>query len=252
MNTSPSFEIFNLNPKTSTEAIEQCVMANRILANENVIDVYGHLSVRNPENPFTYFQACRIPPELVTRNDILEIDFDGNIISSNKGVYCREIALHSAIYEARSDVNAICHCHSQDLEPFACTGTQIRPLSHPMGLFYEGVPIYVGEPTPGQLFTSQEHCHSVAGALGKCRAILLRHRGAIIVGENVINMINASISLRDCAIIQYRAMSLGEPVYMSEEESKEICDITLSAATGERMWSHWVQRVKKNMPDLYW
>lgn len=253
MSISSGIEIFNPNPKTAQEAIEQCVMANRILANENIVDVYGNLSVRNPQDSHAFFQAARIPPELVTRNDMMEIDLNGNVISQYKGPCIREIALHASIYRARPDVNAICHCHSQELEPFACTGTPIRPLAHPMGIFHDGVPIFIGEElSSGLLFTSDEHCQPLTQALGACRALLMRHRGAVIVGENVINMINASVSLRDCALMQLRAVSLGEPVYMTEDESREMCALTLSSETGERMWRHWVQRVKKDMPDLYW
>lgn len=244
---------FNPNPKTAKEAIEQCAMANRILANENIIDVYGHISVRNPENPNTFFQADRKTPEIITRNDILEFDLDGNIVSSNKGTCNRELPMHIAIYKTREDVNAVCHCHLKELEPFACTGTPIRPLAHPMGIFYDGIPTYVAEDSsPGFHFTTSEKCHNLVNTLKNHRAILLRHRGAVIVGENLINMIIASLSLRDCAILQFQAMSLGEPVFMSEKESKEVCKLTLSYETGERMWNHLVKRMIKNMPDLYW
>ena len=37
--------------------IEDLVTANRILANENVVDGYGHVSVRNPANASRYFLA---------------------------------------------------------------------------------------------------------------------------------------------------------------------------------------------------
>ena len=63
---------FNPNPRTAQEAIEQCVIVNRLLANEGILDAYGHVSVRNPENPNTFFQSRRMAPGLVTRKDIME------------------------------------------------------------------------------------------------------------------------------------------------------------------------------------
>ena len=70
-----------LVPETAREAIQHVVMANRILGNEGILDALGHVSVRNPENANTFFQACSISPFQVTQSDILEIDLDGNVVT---------------------------------------------------------------------------------------------------------------------------------------------------------------------------
>ena len=62
------------SPETMQQAIEQLAWANRILANEDIFDYLGHVSVRNPENPKTFFIARAIAPEAVTKEDILEVD----------------------------------------------------------------------------------------------------------------------------------------------------------------------------------
>jgi HCOMODA/2-hydroxy-3-carboxy-muconic semialdehyde decarboxylase len=58
--------------------INDLVIANRILANEDVVDAYGHVSIRNPKNPNTFFMARSLAPELVTADDIVELDLEGN------------------------------------------------------------------------------------------------------------------------------------------------------------------------------
>ena len=55
-------QAYTLTPKTAEEAIDQIVSANRILANENIFDYLGHISVRNLENPKTFFIARGIAP----------------------------------------------------------------------------------------------------------------------------------------------------------------------------------------------
>ena len=52
------------------------VMANRILSSESVglLDVSGHVSIRNPMNPNSYFVAT-VAPGSVTDTDIVERDF---------------------------------------------------------------------------------------------------------------------------------------------------------------------------------
>ena len=41
-----------------TQAIRDLVVANRILANEGVVDAYGHVSMRHPNEPNRYLMSC--------------------------------------------------------------------------------------------------------------------------------------------------------------------------------------------------
>src|SRR5439155_1428513 len=56
--------------------ITELVIANRILANEDVVDAYGHVSVRNPEAPERFFLATSKSPALVEAGDIVENTLD--------------------------------------------------------------------------------------------------------------------------------------------------------------------------------
>jgi len=56
--------------------IEDVVAANRILAALEIVDGYGHVSARHDKDPNRYLIARSIAPELVTANDILELDLD--------------------------------------------------------------------------------------------------------------------------------------------------------------------------------
>src|SRR5262245_11279786 len=63
--------------------IGQLVIANRILANEAVVDAYGHVSIRHPRHPERYLLAWSRSPELVERADIMEFTLDGNPVSND-------------------------------------------------------------------------------------------------------------------------------------------------------------------------
>src|SRR5205823_5342852 len=54
-------------------AIQDLVIANRILAKEDVVDAYGHVSIRHPDNPNHFLIARSLAPELVTAEDIVEL-----------------------------------------------------------------------------------------------------------------------------------------------------------------------------------
>ena len=63
--------------------IKDLVIANRILAKEDVVDAYGHVAVRNPNNPKTFFLSRSLAPELIEKDDIMEFGMDGQPVDKN-------------------------------------------------------------------------------------------------------------------------------------------------------------------------
>jgi ribulose-5-phosphate 4-epimerase/fuculose-1-phosphate aldolase len=99
--------------------MDELVVANHILANEGVVDGYGHVSVRNPAIPNRYFLARAGAPALVTPADITEYDLDSKPVTNTSVTGYTERFIHGEIYKARSDVMAVVHCHCLDVIPFA-------------------------------------------------------------------------------------------------------------------------------------
>ena len=62
------------------EQMRDLVAANRILAREGVVDAFGHISMRHPDNPERYFLSRSRAPELITADDIMEFTLDGEAI----------------------------------------------------------------------------------------------------------------------------------------------------------------------------
>ena len=58
------------------EARAELSLANRIVANEGVIDAFGHVSMRHPDHPGRYLLSRSRAPELVTPEDFIEYDLD--------------------------------------------------------------------------------------------------------------------------------------------------------------------------------
>ena len=108
--------------------IDDLVVANRILANEGVVDGYGHVSVRNPADPNRYFLARAGAPALVTSADIVEYDLDSNA-TSGAGAGYMERFIHGEIYRARPDAKAVVHCHCLDVIPFAAAKVRFQSSS---------------------------------------------------------------------------------------------------------------------------
>ena len=58
--------------------IDELVTAGRILADQGVLDAYGHVSMRHPGNPNRYLLARAMAPAIVTAADVMEYDLDSN------------------------------------------------------------------------------------------------------------------------------------------------------------------------------
>ena len=56
----------------SESTLDDLVTANHILAHEQVVDAYGHISFRHPENPERYLLSRARAPELIETHDIVE------------------------------------------------------------------------------------------------------------------------------------------------------------------------------------
>ena len=71
------------------------VVANRILAREDVVDAYGHVSMRSPHNPRHFFMSRSLAPELVKQDDIVEHDLEGNPVGKETRALYLERFIHA-------------------------------------------------------------------------------------------------------------------------------------------------------------
>src|SRR5438270_2943330 len=111
--------------------IQDLVIANRILAREDVVAAYGHVSVRHPDNPHRFLIARSLAPELVGPDDIVELDLDGEPVRDDGHKLYLERFIHAAILAARPDVTAVAHAHAEDTLPFGIApAAELRPVLH--------------------------------------------------------------------------------------------------------------------------
>jgi ribulose-5-phosphate 4-epimerase/fuculose-1-phosphate aldolase len=246
-------EYFQEEAINAGNAVRMIVLANRILANEGVFDAFGHISVRNPENPETFFISRAISPEFITREDMLELDFEGRIVSGNPSYRpFGERAIHCAIYKRRPDVHCVCHPHPYEIIPFASTGIPLRSIYHQDVTFYEGLPTYSDMPPAcGLLINTLEEGEKLADALGDKRGVLIRNHGVVVVGESVPRVVYSSVTLRDSAKILLSTLAMGvEPHYIGREEAEQGTYVQFCGQGLQRSWNYWCQKAKQTFPDI--
>ena len=225
--------------------LDELVLANKILFSEKVVDAFGHVSVRDPNNPNQFLMAQGISSPFVTREDILVLDLDGNKVNKHPGEASIERFIYAGIYRARPDVMAIAHSHAEEVLPFTVArGTPLRALTHNGGLLRSGAPMfeirdYVGEDS-NMLVGDKRLGEAVAKTLGSHTVVLMRGHGFTVVGgclkEAVYNAVNTLLSAR----IQLNAIHLGNVTYLSEGEA--IATAKIHKTVLDRNWEVWKRR----------
>lgn len=235
-------------PDQFAELRHELAVANRILANEGIIDAFGHISARNPKDPNRYFISRHRASELVEPSDILEMTLDSKpVVPTSLRLYS-EMVIHGEIYKARPDVNSVCHHHAPSVLPFCATGVELVPLFHLGGTLGAKVPFWDSRDEFGDtnlLVVKPEEGRSLARALGPHAAVLMNNHGATVVGRDLRELVSRSIFMCHNAEYQLRAQILGKVTTLTAGETKLAGTINAMATVTNRTWEYWTLRLDK-------
>src|SRR5215510_3751615 len=222
--------------------IENLVAAYRILAQQGVLDGFGHVSARHNRADNRFIMSRSLAPELVTATDLIEFDLDGNAVDAKGRSLYSERFIHAEIYRARSDVGAIVHNHAPSLLPFGVTAVPLRPVYHMAAFIGSGVPIFDIRKSFGMtdmLVSDSAKGRALAQALGNKTCILMRGHGVAVVGSTIQYAVGRSIYLDVNARVQAQAMALSSNVtYLDPQEAQKMMEGGENRGY-ERPWELW-------------
>ncbi len=205
--------------------VDDLVVANHILAQQGVLDAWGHVSVRHPKNPDRYLLSRSRAPALVMAGDIMEFDLDSNPIDAKGRGLFLERFIHGETYRARPDVNAVVHSHSPAVIPFSVTDQPLRAILHNAAFLAEGCGCFDVRDaglTQGLLITTNRQGAALARALGQRSVALMRGHGNLVVGEDIQRATHRAlyteINARQLAV----TLSFGRPIkYLEPDEAQD-------------------------------
>ena len=230
-------------------AVDELVLANRILNDRGVLDAYGHVSIRHPADPNRYLMARAIAPGLVTADDIMEFDLESNPVDRRGRALFIERFIHGEVYKSRPDVNSVIHTHSTGVIPFSVTQTPLRPVIHNASFLHVGVPVWEIRDSFGttkMLLNDGKIGQSLAAALGDKPVALMRGHGNVVVGPNVRVATARAVFTDENARMLAVALALGGPVnYVSPGEGA-LRDKDPSDPT--RSWELWKANAMRKQP----
>ncbi len=224
---------------------DELFTATRILIHENIMDVFGHISARDPDDHEAFFLGQKLAPAQITREDFQRFTLDGET-TDNRPSYL-ERYIHSEIYKMRPDVMCVLHTHSPAVLPYCFIDRPLRPVTH-MGAFLgPSVPVWEIRDNHGDetdLFgNSPAVCHDIAEALGDQAAVLMARHGVVNVGSSVRQVVFRAFYMEQNAAAQTAGMQIGNVTYLSPGEIKTAGNLV--GAQIDRGWNHWSERLRQ-------
>ncbi len=214
---------------------EQLATCTRIFAMQGMIGVFGHVSVYQPETKRVFITPGMGSDKGSLRaEDMLITDLDGKPLEGREGPPV-EWPIHTALHGARADALAVAHLHTPYATLFAIAKREFRPVTLQGAVFNDGVPLY----PEAQLITNPERGHSLLKVIGEKRAVLLRGHGIVVAGQNLQEVLFASLVLEDDAKKTMQAATLGEVGTISPEECRAFGAEIALERRAQRAWNYF-------------
>jgi HCOMODA/2-hydroxy-3-carboxy-muconic semialdehyde decarboxylase len=211
-----------------------------------VVDAYGHVSVRHPDDPKRYLLARSLSPEMVQQADIMEFELDGTPVGGDRRQPYLERFIHGAVYEARPELIAVVHAHAEDVLPFGITDAPLRPVIHSGSFMGAEVPVWDIRDKFGDtnlLVTNMPQGRDLAVRLGGSNVALMRGHGFVAAARSLIEVVRMSVYVPRNARVQMAAMRLGavKPLSRGEIDARNAGYKPHSPETW-RAWEYWATR----------
>ena len=235
-------------PNKLDEARTLVARANRMIANEGVLDAFGHVTMRHPTDPGRFLMSRSRAPELVQPEDIHEFTLDSAIVKPIEARLYGERVIHGEIYKARPEVNAVCHHHAPSVLPFCISGMQLKPVYHLGATLGATVPFWDSRDDFGDtnlIVAKPEEGASLARALGQNWIVLMRRHGATVAGTTLEELTFRTIYTVRNAAMQIQAHGLGHVSPLTEAETSLAGEYNLRPGPVARAWEYWSVRLDK-------
>jgi ribulose-5-phosphate 4-epimerase/fuculose-1-phosphate aldolase len=232
-------------PGVEAALLDDIVIGSRILADFGVLDGFGHVSARHPANPNHFLMSRSLAPALVTADDVMEFDLDGNAVDARGRSLFLERFIHSEIYRARPDVMSVVHTHSPGVIPYTISQVPLRAVFHNAAFLAAGAPLWDIRKDFGEtdmLVRNATIGKDLALTLGDRAVVLMRGHGDVTVGPSVKLAVFRAYYTDVNARLQSQAIALGgEPNYLTPGEGAKADAVNLAIV--DRIWNLWKIRV---------
>ena len=257
-----------MEPNELTDTYRTLITASHILHYHEILDGYGHVSVRHPTNPDQFLMSRYVAPAIISSPSDLIVYWvkDAEPVDPNSGKGYSERCIHSECFKRYPSVQCVVHSHSMAVVPFGISGVPIKPCYHMAGFLGNDVPVYdiADHYEKGDVqdmlvknirfgAALAKHFSTDNGTTPDKSVVMMRGHGMTVVGDSIQSAVLRSIYTQQNAKLQTTALTLQstyfgpgdkkKPIkYLSETETEGA--FIMTRKTAYRPWGLWVREVE--------
>ncbi|MGZ5834979.1 MAG: class II aldolase/adducin family protein [Xanthobacteraceae bacterium] len=182
--------------------------------------IFNHFTARVPGEPRHFLvKPHELMFEEVTASNLMKLDMDGKPVNETQNVNAAAYTIHTAVFEARPDVNAVMHVHSPAGMVLSAHKHGIRYLCQEAMMFYNRVGYHDFEGVAVDL----EERERLGKNLGRHNTLVLRNHGLLTCGKSVYDAVLTMHNLISVAEVQARMEATGQEMCVPPHE---VCERT--------------------------
>ncbi|HVA12208.1 MAG TPA: class II aldolase/adducin family protein [Stellaceae bacterium] len=225
---------------TDSESLlrHQVAAVSLLLNAEDILGYSGHISMRLPGTDTFLIQPVDQSRAQLRPEHLLICGMDGKSRSiSNRARPPSEVFIHTEIFRARPDVNAVAHFHHDLTTTFSLVeGATLVPIKNHAVRWESGIPTH---PDPSHV-SSPDLGRSVADTLGPHHALLIRAHGQVVVAEDLPSLLSDCVHFVENAVALYHASVLGKVMPLTEREMTAFRDDFHRGPHASKLWLYYV------------
>ena len=170
--------------------------------------VWNHISARVPGEPDHFLiNPIGLRWDEITASKLIKIDNKGELLTGDGIAPKAGFVIHSAIHEARPDVNACMHTHTNDGIAVSALDQGLQSICHEALYFHDNIGYH--EDVGAAMDIDQR---TVLGEqLGNNAALVLRNHGLLTVGQSVGEAFTLMYWLQRACEIQMKVLASNLP-----------------------------------------
>lgn len=179
----------------------------------------GNISIYVPERGLLAISPSGIAYFDTRPEDVVVMNLDAQIVEGIRKP-SSEWALHTLFYKRKPHIRAVVHTHSMYCTTFAVLGRPLQAVHYAIAdAGAAEVPC-----APYCPFGTLELAEAAVETAGPADAVLLGNHGLVACGRDIAGAYSLALNLEYVAELQYRALCVGTPNILSNEQMADVME----------------------------
>ena len=178
--------------------------------------IFTHLTARVPGADDHYLiNPYGLLFQEICASNLIKVDFDGNVISGDYPYNDAGHSIHTAIYKARPDVNAVLHSHTRAGMAISCMDCGILPITQQANelttlLCYHDYDVAT---------SNEDECQRLGSDIADKWLMVMRNHGLLSAGRTVSEAFYLHYTLENACKVQVDVMSSGANIVTPKQSA---------------------------------